>query len=207
MSYFFVIENRIIGKSVMKKLAVIFTFVLLLSSTSVQARTIKVEALNNFSTQNAATVFSVRLINNETLRKVPIEAGTIISGQIITIEGPQRGKRDGYLEFMPTSWINNGKDEKIEMPYSVARVIGYKPVSPKDVTFNAARKIANFFLKGAISCAEFAQGAICAPKGEKFKTGIKKVYDDSFFVYIEVGKELNIHKGDILVFKLRNSSL
>ena len=191
----------------MKKFVFIVAFVLLFLTSSVQARIIKVEALEDFSTQNPATVFSVRLINNEKLRNENIDAGTIISGQVIKIEGPKRGKRNGYLEFIPMSWVNNGKDEKIEINYGVARVIGYKPIDPKEATFYVARKVANFFLRGAISCVEFAQGAICAPKGEKMKTGFTKVYEDSFLTFIEVGEELNVHTGDILVFKLKKSSL
>lgn len=104
---------------------------------------------------------------------------------------------------MPTSWVNNGENEKIDLHYTVARVLGYKPIDPKDLTFTVTRKVANFFLKGAVSAAEFAHGSITAENGKRLKTGFNEVYNDSFLVFIQVGKELNIHKGDILVFKLR----
>lgn len=188
----------------MKKFLLLI-FTIFLFSTSAHAKALKAVALDDFSPQNPKAIFRVRVIETEEVKKDSfIDAGTIICGQVIAIKGPQRGKRDGYIEFIPIEITCNGVTQKIEHPVIAARVSGYKPINPKELTFNVMRKTANFFFKGAISAVEFIDGAVEAENGRRIKSGVMKVYKDSFLSYIETGKELNVKTGDILTLKFKN---
>lgn len=185
----------------MKK-TILLIFIWFILPLGANAKTIKVEALQDFSTQNPTAVFSVKTTQYEEINNNFIEPGTKILGEIIKIQGPKRGKRDGYLEFVPKTWTSSKTNGKIEVNYTIGRIIGYEPVDPKGLAFNVTRKVANFLLKGAVSAAEFTHGAITAEKGQKIKTGLNEVYKDSFISYVEFGENLNIHTGDILLLKL-----
>lgn len=187
----------------LKKIISVF-FILFIFSQNVQAKTIKVEAMEGFYTNPSTTTLTVRTLNDETINKQFVEAGTIISGVIIKIHDPQRGKRNGYLEFIPNSWMSKQSNEFINISCKGhAQIVGYSPKNPKDVTIDVTKKVANFFLKGAITVGEFAHGAITADDGERFKSGVNEAYKNSFFSLVEYGNVIKINKGDILILKLK----
>lgn len=186
----------------MKKILLV-VFIMFFLTLNVEAKTLKVISLKSFSTEFPATTFEVQTIQKENIRDVILEQGTIISGIVLRVKSPKIGKQNGYFEFIPTEITYRGVTQKIDHPICIAKVLGYNPVNPKELTFNVARKVANFFLKGAISAVEFADGAIKAENGQRIKSGAIKVYKDSFLSYIEPGKELNINKGDIIILKIK----
>lgn len=187
----------------MKKFLLII-FTLLFLSCSVEAKTLRVLSLKSFSTQMPSPTFAVQTVQRECLTQgVVLESGTIISGIVLKVEPPKRGKRNSYFEFIPTETTYRGKTQKLKHSVIVAQVLGYNPVKPRELAFGITRKVANFFLKGAISALEFADGAIEAQDGQRIKSGAMKAYKDSFFSYIEPGKELNIERGDILTLKIK----
>lgn len=187
----------------MKKFLSIFIIVTILLTSKAQAQTIKVSAVDNFSSANPAPIFRIKMVEDEEVQGMLFKSGTIISGIVLRVYEPARGKRDGYFEFIPTEITYNTESIKINIPKTIARIMYYKPIDAPETACNIARKIANFFLKGAISAIEFADGAIMAENGQRIKSGANKVYNDSFFSYIEPGKELNINKGDIINLKLK----
>lgn len=187
----------------MKRILLILLSLSLLSS-SVEAKTLRVLSLKAFSTMQPSPVFEVQTVQRECLgQNFYLQPGTIISGIVLKVEPPKRGKRNGYFEFIPTEITYRGKTEKLSHTTMVAQVMGYNPVKPGSLAFNVTRKVANFFLKGAISAIEFADGAINAQDGQRLKSGAMAAYKDSFFSYIEPGKELNISRGDILTLKIK----
>lgn len=187
----------------MKKILLILSIFILFSSGA-EAKTLRVLSLKSFSTLNPSPTFSVQTVQRECLSQdLVLEPGTIISGIVLKVEPPKRGKRNSYFEFIPTQTTYKGQSEKIKHSVIVAQVVGYNPVKPTTLAFNVTRKVANFFLKGAISAIEFADGAIEAQDGQRLKSGAMKAYKDSFFSYIEPGKELNIERGDILTLKIK----
>lgn len=187
----------------MKKLLLFFIFILFSLATKVQAQTIKVSALDSFSSEHPTSVFRVKTIENTTIQGNFFKSDTIISGIVLRVHEPTRGKRDGYFEFVPTSIYYKGKDTKICMPKTVAEIMYYKPIDPPKAALDVSLKVVNILLKGLVSAVEFTQGAMQAQDGHRIKTGAVKVYKDSFLSYIEVGKELNVRPGDIIVFKLK----
>lgn len=187
----------------MKKI-LLFIFIILFITSSAEAKTIKVISLKSFSTEFPAPTFKVQTIKKEAITEdIILEQNSIISGIVLRVESPKIGKRDSYFEFIPTKITYNGVTQEIEHPVIIVRVLGYNSINPKELTFNVARKAANFFFKGAISAIEFIDGAIEAENGQRIKSGVMKVYKDSFLSYIEAGKELNIKTGDLLTLKVK----
>lgn len=188
----------------MKKFLLIIVSMFFSMFLSAQAQTIKVTALENFSTLNPSTTFSIRTIESKNVSQdIFLPAGTVVSGIIVRVQEPKIGKRNSSFEFLPTYICYNGKNLVINNSKIKAVIIGYEPVEPKDVAFNIARKTANFIFKGVISAVEFIQGACQAESGNRIKSGAMNAYKDSFFSYIEVGSELNINKNDTLFLKIK----
>lgn len=188
----------------MKKFLVIFIFALCINTSSVQAKTVKVVALEDFKSAQPSQTFTVRTIESKQISKTMfLPATTIVSGFIVNVEEAKRGKRDGYIEFVPTALTYEGKTTQLHHSIITAKITDYTPVDPKDATIDAGLKVANFLLKGVISACQFVQGAVTAPSGTRMKSGAMNVYKHSFLTYIEVGDELNVKKGDILTFKIK----
>lgn len=169
-----------------------------------QAKSIKVVALEPFSTAHPSATFAIQTLQDEYLPDdVFLPEDAMITGQIIHVEAPKRGKRNGYIRFVPQKIVYEDKTIDISNPKLVAIITYYRPIDPKDLVFTVARKTANFMFKGVVSVAEFAIGAIENEEGNPIKSGAMNVYRDSFLVYIEVGDELNVKKGDTLIFKIK----
>lgn len=188
----------------MKKYLLVIIFIIILSCSSVQAKCLKASAIDNFSTAKPANTFRIKTIESKEISKdIFIPANTLITGIVVDVKQPRRGKRDSNFELLPTSFLYNGKELEINDSKVMIQIKGYKPVDAKDLSFNVVRKVANFCLKGLISAFEFCQGAATAENGQRIKTGALNVYNDSFLVYVETGKELEIHPGDTIVIKIK----
>ena len=188
----------------MKKISFfIIIFIMCLLAPKVDAKTIKVMAVEKFSTSKPSSTFSVKTVETDELKDgIFVEKGSIISGLVVEIHTAQRGKRDSYFEFHPTSITYRGKTINISNSNIVAKVVGYKPVDPEKLAGNVAIKAANFVLLGSSQVISFTLGAAHAQNGERMKLGLDRMYKDSFVSFIEAGKELNIATGDMLLLKI-----
>lgn len=187
----------------MKKFLIILAF-LIFSAMGVQAKSIKVIALEPFSTQNPSSEFAVQTMQDESFDEGTfLPADTLIYGIILRVEEPKRGKRNAYIEFIPSRLVYDDKTIYIKDSKLVAVITDYTPIDPLDLTLNVARKTANFVFHGAVSAAEFALGVVENQERNRIKSGAMNVYKDSFLTYIEVGEDLNVKKGDILIFKIK----
>lgn len=187
----------------MKKFLIILAF-LIFSVMGVQAKNIKVIALEPFSSQNPSSEFAVQTMQDESLDEGTfLPQDTLIYGIILRVEEPRRGKRNAYIEFIPSRLVYDDKTIYIKDSKLVAVITGYTPIDPLDLTLNVARKTANFVFHGAVSAAEFALGVVENQDGNRIKSGAMNVYKDSFLTYIEIGEDLNVKKGDILIFKIK----
>jgi len=188
----------------MKNILLKFIFIIFLLTSSVQAKTFKVVSLQNFSTQAPCEFYKIQLLETVTLKnELVLEDGTIIIGRVDRIQEPQRGKRDSYFEITPLFYMHNGTSQKIIDPNFVVRIMGYKPINPGKVVLTTSWKVMGFIFKGVTQSVSFTQGVAQAPQGQRIKNGFEKVYKDSFLSYIEVGKELEIKTGDILLLKTK----
>lgn len=188
----------------MKRFLLNFVLISLLLTSSVYAETIKVISLEKFSTENPSPTYTVKTVEREEFKNgTVIEAGTIISGKVIRVQQPQRGKRNGYFVFLPTSATYEGTTRTTEKPMVAAKVVGYRPIEPQKAAIYVARKATNLFFKGASIGIAFVEGVAQAEEGEKIKTGLVSAYKDSPLSYIEVGSDLNVEVGDMLILKFK----
>lgn len=187
----------------MRKFVEIFIILLMLNSAA-YAENIKVVALSHFSTSDPKPVFHVEVIEPFFLPHGELLSyGAVISGLVTRIEPPKRGKRNAYFEFVPTLIEYNGVKREFDHPAYGAKVVGYSPIDPIKLLDTTTKKVANFAFKGAGFGISFVQGVATAQDGERIKSGVIKTYKDSPLSYLEVGKELDIDKGDILILKIK----
>jgi len=188
----------------MKRFLLIFIFALCLLTSSAQAKTIKVFALENFSTLSPPAYFGVQIIQTEYLSNgIFLEKGSILSGSVVEVYRPKFGKRDSSFEFQPILLTYGGKATNISHSKMVAEVVAFKPIDPQKLAGNVAIKSANFVVLGSSQAISFTMGATKAAEGSKIKSGLDRMYKDSFISLVEAGKELDIRRGDILIIKLK----
>lgn len=190
----------------MKKKLLAFVCLLILLSSSADAKNIKVEALDEFNVTNPPQSFSVKTIQSEILKPgLYLEPGTIITGQMKKLYSPKRGKRNGYFEFVPMEVIESDKTININNSIGVASLAEYIPVDPPKIVLKVTVKTASLFLHGIVQGIEFVQGAAQAESGNRLKSGVMNVYQNSFLSYVEFGNEVDIQPGTILVFKIQKA--
>lgn len=188
----------------MKKILLVFTFLLFFTASKAQAETLKVISLEKFSTANPASTYSVQTIEKKEFKNgMVLEAETIIAGKVERIQPPRRGKRNAYFVFIPTSTTYNGITKTSEKPIIMAQVVGYKPINPTGMVYSVAKKAVGFAVKGASLGISFVEGVAQAEDGTRIKSGFIKTYKDSPLAYVEIGTELNIEVGDTLILKLK----
>lgn len=188
----------------MKKFLLILVALMFLFGVEVQAKTFKVLSVDKFSTASPSNTYKVQVIEREELSDGSVyEAGTIISGNVIKIKNPTRGKRDAYFEFVPTEITLNNKTQTIQDPKVYAKVVGYAPIDPKAIAGQTIKGAIGFVFKGASEGISFIQGAVKNENGNPLKSGFVKLYKDSPLAYFEEGKELNINEGDLILLKLK----
>ena len=59
-----------------------------------------------------------------------------------------------------------------------------------------AGAVGDYFLQGVSYGISFVDGIVTNNEGNRLKSGVKQVYDDSFLSYIEYGQEIEIKEGD-----------
>lgn len=185
----------------MKKFLFVIVFILLFMGSNVYAETVRVKALAPFSTQNPSAIFTAEVVETEVFKSgFILYSGSVISGKVVYVAPPKRGKRDAYFEFLPTSFTYEGVTKTAKKPMAIAKVVAYSPIDTKKLAGKAVKTAASLFVKGASLGISFVQGVAQADEGEnKIISGVEKTYKDSPLSYIEVGDELNIDVGDELV--------
>lgn len=186
----------------MKKILLAFTLMVLLASNA-QAQTMKVEAVEAFSTTTPSSYFCVKIITPDTLDDGTIlEKGAIVSGFVTNIQAPKRLKRDAYFEFIPEKVMLNGKTKIIEQPTIIAKVVSYEPLDKKELVEKVAKTVAGYAVKGATQGISLVQGMVENKDGNRLKSGVTNVYEDSPLSYLSAGSELTISPGDTIVIIL-----
>jgi len=188
----------------MKKTLLAFVFIFFSLTSCAQAQTLKVVSIDGFSTKNPSAICRVQTLETTELAdNFFLESGTIISGTVVQAHRPKFGKRDSYLEIIPTSITNNDKTINITKSKLTAKVVAYKPIAPQALAGNVAIKAANLVVLGASQGISFTMGATQAKEGTRIKSGLERMYKDSFISLLEAGSELNINQGDILILKIK----
>ena len=120
----------------------------------------------------------------------------------------KRGKRNAYIVIQPESFEIDGVVHLIEDENLEAKVVGYSKRDYKKTALDAGLAVGGYFVKGLSQVFYFSKGLIIPDEDKsRIKTAFHNVYENTPFVYIEKGEDVDIEKGDLLVLKVYHSEV
>ncbi len=183
----------------MKK--IIYFLMLIMMSPVFAADKLHVSAMNDFSTVNPTANFQVMLIEDGILNDVYMLRGDILNCTLKKITKPTRAKRDAKIYFDVVSYSDKKGTHEIK-PKMVAKyaqkvlsVEEVKKTPPKKIAKKAVSTVGNLFVTGFSYGVSFVDGVKENKEDNRFKSGVKQVYDDSFLSYVEYGHQVDIKEG------------
>ncbi len=192
----------------MKKIFYTILFYFLITPF-VFAQNVLVESMTEFSQNDTEKVFSAKVVEETELSDGKIiKANSIINGTIIKTVDAKRGKRNAYIVIQPESFEIDGVVHLIEDENLEAKVVGYSKIDYKKTALDAGLAVGGYFVKGLSQVFYFSKGLIIPDEDKsRIKTAFHNVYENTPFVYIEKGAEVDIDKGDLLVLKVYHSDV
>ena len=187
----------------MKKILYLLVLIFGLLCQPVLAKTVAVEALNDFSTENPSARMSIKILEDLAIDdNVVFSEGTVVDGKVVDVTDPKRLKRDATFTFVPLSYVDkNGKTIDVK---------GYYPakyttkISKGELAKNVGLGVGNFFVKGLSLGYSAVEGAVKNEKDNRFKSSVTEVYKDSPFSYVEKGAELVIEKNQMFYLNFKS---
>ena len=175
---------------------------LTLIASPVLAVSVKVKALSPFSTENPSETMSVQLLEDcELTDTLTLYKGDILYGKTTDIVSPKRLKRNASFSIIPETYV--GQDgtmhefsETLKGKYSMH-------MDKKELAKSASLTVGSYFVKGLSLGVNAVEGAIKNEEGNRFKSSVVNVYENTPFSYVETGNELNILEGDIFWLKFK----
>ena len=192
-----------------KFLLLLLAFTIFMPASYSSAIQMKVSAINEFKTDAPSKTINVSVREDIMLGQYSIHAGDKLLCNVLEVTDPKRGKQNAGIYVQPVSYTSSGKTILINDEY-----IGKysKTVLSKEEIMNmpklglvkkAAVTVGSFYIKGLSQGVSLAEGIVRNEDGNRLKSGVKQVYEDSPLSYVEKGSELDIMPGDdfYLVFK------
>ena len=193
------------------KLKIFSTLICLLfiCSMAKAADTVHVTALEEFRSVSPRETIDVRVLEPAELGSIVLKQDDILHCKIVKIVNPKRGKRSASFCVNPVSYTSGEETFEINESYYgnySARILSkeeLKNVDTVKVGKKAALTIGNHFVKGVAPVFSLAEGAIKNEEGNRIESGVKQVYKDSVFSYVEKGENLDLKEGTpfYLIFK------
>ena len=186
----------------MKKFLILFAFISVFVCQPVFAETIRVQALEDFTTENPLGYMSVKAMDDLVLDEdLIIKSESIIKGKIVDVKSPKRLKRNANFKFIPLSYKEeNGK---------VIEINGYYPakyttkLNKGELAKSAALSVGNYFVKGLSMGYSAIEGAVKNEKDNRFKSSVNAVYEDSPFSFVEKGQDIVIAKDQLFLLNFK----
>ena len=187
----------------MKKNLYLLVLIFGLLCQPVLAKTVAVEALNDFSTENPSARMSIKILEDLAIDdNVVFSEGTVVDGKVVDVSDPKRLKRDATFTFVPLSYVDkNGKTIDVK---------GYYPakyttkLNKGELAKNVGLGVGNFFVKGLSLGYSAVEGAVKNEKDNRFKSSVTEVYKDSPLSYVEKGTELVIEKNQMFYLNFKS---
>ena len=192
----------------MKKIFYTILFYFLITPF-VFAQNILVESMTDFNTNDNEKVFSAKVVEETELSDGKIiKANSTINGTILKTVDAKRGKSNAYIVIQPESFEIDGVVHLIEDENLEAKVVGYSKRDYKKTALDAGLAVGGYFVKGLSQVFYFSKGLIIPDEDKsRIKTAFHNVYENTPFVYIEKGEDVDIEKGDLLVLKVYHSEV
>lgn len=191
----------------MKKL-ILFICLIFLSITSASAKSIKVEAMSDFTTANPPETWKVKVVESVTTKKgFQIIEGSVVEGRIDNLVNPKRLKRNAKFVFVPIKYYDasDGRVYPIEQNFKGK----YSPntdTSIKSAAKSGAVMIGNHFADGLFGPGvALVEGAVKNQEGNRAKSMAKSVYKALPISYIDKGNEIVITQGQIFVINFKSA--
>lgn len=168
------------------------------------AKTIAVQALDDFSTQNPPSNYSVKVLEELELdEQVTLKENDVLKGKIVEIKDPKRLKRNATFTFVPEILTSNGE---------IVQLKGYYPakyttkLDKKQLAKSAALGVGSYFVKGLSMGYNAIEGAVKNEEDNRLKSGAVSLYENSPLSYVEKGEDIEIEKEQIffLNFKVKD---
>lgn len=178
-----------------------FILILCLLAQPVMAKTIAVQALDNFSTQTPTQHYSVKVLEELTLdEQTTFKENDVLKGKIVDIKNPKRLKRNATFTFVPEVLDSNG--EIIELK-------GYYPakyttkLDKKQLAKSAALGVGSYFVKGLSMGYNAIEGAVKNEEDNRLKSGAVSLYENSPLSYVEKGQDIEIEREQIFFLNFK----
>lgn len=184
----------------MKKFLLIL--LLCLISQSAFAKTIHVQALEDFSTQNPPQNYSVLVLDELQLNEtITLKEKDTLYGKIIDVTDPKRLKRDAGFTFVPET-VKRENGETIE-------IVDYHPakyttkLDKGQIAKSTALSVGSYFVKGLSLGYNAVEGAVKNEQDNRFKSSVTSVYENSPVSYVEKGNEIEISKNQVFLLNFK----
>jgi len=179
-----------------KRLILLFLISLLqFSYLYCEAKTVKVTALNEFSSINPPQNFNVILDEPlQTSQTSIIPEKSILSGYIYKVIPPKRLKQDANFVFIPTKYITPQK-QSIAINNIVATHT--TKINKTELVVSSALVFTVGLIPALIATTGFfaAEGALKDKTGNKVEASVNSAYEKSYLSFGKKGNELLIKKN------------
>lgn len=182
----------------------------MLSINPANATSVLVQSRERYSTKYPRRYVSLKVVEPAELKNgINLEQNSIISGRVIEVKNPKRGKRNAYFIFVPLTYTvpSRGVTKNMSGMNIEAKLVGYKKADKKKTAEKAGVSAGGFVLPGFSQAYWFGKGVANPLRGKtRFSSGVYTMYKNSPFVYVEEGDELIVRQGTYLKLKFYYSN-
>lgn len=187
----------------------LFILAMLFIINPVYAKSIKVQAMKDFSTANPPKVWKIKVLETFTAESgLIVHQNTVIEGDIVNVKSPQRLKRNATFRFVPKTYYDpyNGETKFVkrdfEGKYSSRGDLNVKVLAKKGAV-TAGNMLIGSFVAPTVGLVE---GAVKNERGNRAKSAVVSAYESTPLSYANKGKEIELKNGQIFVmnFKLKS---
>ncbi|MBS4759230.1 MAG: hypothetical protein KHX03_00850 [Clostridium sp.] len=193
----------------MKKIVFYLVLALIFISAPVYAaQSVKVSALTPFNSLRPVTTMKVMTLERVEFKNgIVFEDGTVIYGEVFDVKQPKRAKLNASFKFRPTSYTYNGRTYEIDDPEFIAKYAEYKELDKAGLATSAATTAGGliFHIPLLSEGVSLVKGMWKNNENNRLKSGVKQVWDDSFFSYVEEGNDVVINKDTMFILKFKSS--
>lgn len=186
----------------MKRKFYLLIFMIGLFCQPVMAKTVAVEAMSDFSSENPPKTMQIKALEDVALdEKITVKAESVMSGKVVDVISPKRLKRNATFTFVPLNYTDvSGKVEEINNYYPAKYTT---KINKGQLAKSVGLGVGSFFVKGLSIGYSAIEGAIKNEKDNRFKSSVTEVYQDSPLSYVEKGEELVIEKGQLFFLNFK----
>lgn len=178
----------------------------LIFAPAVMAMTMPVMSLSEFSTENPSEFIEFQVFKDtEFNAQITLRAGYKVKARVVDVVSPKRLKRNATFSVVPVSYVDfENKEHKISDELTGK----YSPKFEIDkgaIAKNAALSVGNHFVKGLSLGYHAIEGVAKNEEGNRLKSGVVSVYENTPLSLANNGVEIQIKKYDCFSFKFKNN--